>query len=160
MGAEMIWILAPLGSFLWRIRGGLLNAITGKANWMGFNDTVVRLIWSLGMAGAYGALTHLSWWTLLLAFALFAGCTVVGWFGAALLPTKLKDVALLSLSGAIRMALVSVVLLSPWPLAVGVLCGPIYWLGAKLPAPKPWMFWGEWLFGGCVGASLALAVVL
>jgi hypothetical protein len=153
----LIWLLVPLGAFLWRLRGGLLNDLTGQANWMGCNDTVVRLIWSLGMAGVFWLFRMLPLWHAgLLAAALFAGTTIIGWFGAALLPARWRDVLLLSLSGTLRIAFVAVALLSPWPLFAGVLCGPVYWLAAKLPSPQPWMFWGEWFFGATIGASLCL----
>lgn len=162
-----IIILALLGAFLWRLRGGLLNSITGKANWLGFNDTVVRGIWSVGMAWAFwfahpsyhwlGAHWHMPFWLGhgVLALALFAGTTLVGWFGAALLPTRFRDVALLSLSGILRMAPVALVLASPWPLLAGVLFGPAYWLGARIPQkPGGWDFWGEWITGAVIGACL------
>ncbi len=152
----MILILA--GAFFWRLRGGLLNDLTGRANWMGFNDTVVRLIWSVGMAGAFWTADPLEYWRIgILAVALFAGTTLVGWFGAALYPAKWHDIRLLSLSGTLRMAFVAAALLSPWPLLAGVLCGPTYWLASKLPRPHGWMFWGEWFFGAVIGGALCLA---
>ena len=167
-----IIIMAILGSLLWRLRGGLLNSLTGKANWLSvFNDTTVRIIWSAGMSWAFW-LTHYGYhwvaegWFVshgipvrigagLTGSALFAGTTVVGWFGAALLPAKRRDVWLLSLSGILRMAPVALVLVSPWPLLGGLLFGPAYWLGARLPQkPNGWDFWGEWLCGAVIGACL------
>ena len=151
--------MALLGAILWRVRGGLLNSITGKANWMGFNDTVVRGIWSVGMAGAFWLLHPLPYWRAgLLVAALFAGTTVIGWFGAALLPVRFRDVALLSLSGVLRMAFVAVVLFSPWPLLAGLLFGPAYWLGARIPQkPGGWDFWGEFICGAVLGACLVVS---
>ena len=168
-----IIILALLGAFLWRLRGGLLNDLTGKANWLGiFNDTTVRVIWAVGMDWGFW-LTHYGYhwiaegWFVthgapvwigggLTGSALFAGTTVIGWFGAALYPTRLRDVALLSLSGLLRMSFLAVVLASPWPMVAGFLFGPAYWIGAKLPHPKPWMFWGEVITGAIIGACLAM----
>ncbi len=162
-----IIIMALLGAFLWRLRGGLLNSLAGKANWMGFNDTVVRGIWAVGMAWAFW-LTHpghaffgqhyLPAWTApgLLGVALFAGTTIVGWFGAALYPTRWRDVGLLSLSGVLRMSFVALALLSPIPLFGGLLFGPAYWLGSKIPHPMAWMFWGEIITGAMIGACLGM----
>ncbi len=164
-----IIIMAMFGALLWRLRGGLLNNLTGKANWMGFNDTVVRGIWSVGMAAAFwlthpnahwiGNFVHI--WTGFgygfLAAALFAGTTVVGWFGAALLPAKWHDIWLLSLSGVLRMAPIALALLSPIPLIAGLLFGPAYWLGSKIPQkPGGWDFWGEFITGAVIGACLGL----
>lgn len=152
----MTWILIALGAILWRIRGGAIQDWTGVKNWCGFNDTVVRAIWSLGMAGAF-ALSHpLAWWHIaLLAAALFAGTTIVGWFGALACATW-PAVALMSLSGTLRMVFVAAALLSPWPLLAGVLCGPVYWLGYKIPRPAKWLVWPELLWGAVIGASLCL----
>ncbi|MDE3023008.1 MAG: hypothetical protein KGI54_14310 [Pseudomonadota bacterium] len=166
-----IIILMLLGAFLWRLRGGILNSLTGKVNWLGFNDTAVRLIWSVGMSGAFWLLHPSAHWigegwllahgipawcgVILLVAALFAGTTVVGWFGAALLPTRLRDVALLSLSGILRMGPVALVLLSPLLLLAGLLFGPAYWLGARISQrPGGWDFWGEWITGAVIGACL------
>ena len=179
-----VLILALLGAFLWRLRGGLLNDLTGRENFpvlgIPFNDTVVRIIWSLGMGGAFWLLhpTHAwlgeyltvklwaghgiygfaIWWVehSLLCLALFAG-TTIGWFGADLIPpeTDWLDRPLLSLDGLARMAPVALVLLSPWPLLAGLLFGPAYWLGARLPQkPGGWDFWGEWITGAVIGACL------
>lgn len=157
----MLWVLVPLASFLWRIRGGLLNAITGKANWLGFNDTVVRLIYSLGLALAYGFFAGWTWHVGALAVAFFLGCTLIGWFGANLFPEKLSDILLLSLSGLLRMGFVSLALFSVWPLIIGALCGPIYWLGSKVPqVPGGWDFWQEWFFGAAIGISLILSILI
>jgi len=160
---SLVWLLVPLGAMLWRVRGGLINNLTGKANWMGFNDTVVRVIWAVGMAVAYGALAGWTWVVDALALNLFLGCVVVGWFGAQLYPTKFRDIALLSLSGFIRMSFAAFVgfhLQFPLLLLVGAMCGPIYWLGGKLPQkPDGWDFWQEWLFGAAIGAGLAGGVL-
>lgn len=175
-------LLVIMGAFLWRIRGGLLNSITGKENWHGFNDTVVRMLWSCGMAALFwlahpsapwlghhflagiwaaNGLHGFSAWCggyTLLALALFAGTTVIGWMHAELYPKSWRDIWLLSLSGSLRMAFVAVALLSPWPLIAGALCGPIYWVGSRIPQkPGSWQFWQEWLFGALVGASLAVS---
>ena len=154
-------IMAILAAFLWRLRGGLLNNITGQANYrvlgVPFNDTVVRGIWSLGMGGAFWLTHPLPYWRAgLLLVALFGGATL-GWFGAALYPAKWRDVGLLSFSGMLRMTPVALVLLNPWPLLAGLLFGPAYWLASKLPDPKPWMFWGEFLTGAVIGACLAVS---
>lgn len=156
----MAWLLIPLASFLWRLRGGLLNNLTGKANWLGiFNDTVVRLIYSLGLAAGYGAVTAWNWHVALLALALFLGCTVWGWFGACLYPVKWHDVELLSTSGLLRMMFVWAAINSPWPLLAGPMCGPIYWLGGKIPqSANGWDFWQEWLFGAAIGLSLVASI--
>ncbi|HTQ70636.1 MAG TPA: hypothetical protein VMH92_03980 [Acidocella sp.] len=159
----MAWILIPLAAFLWRLRGGLLNSITGTANYkigpLTFNDTTVRIIYSLGLAVAYGVLTAWTWHVAAMAVALFAGCTVWGWFGAALFPTKWRDIGLLSLSGTLRMGFVAAATLSPCPLLAGLLCGPVYWLGSRIPqSPGGWGFWQEWLFGAAIGASLAATI--
>ncbi len=156
---NLAWLLVPLGAILWRLRGGLLNNLTGHTNWLGFNDTVVRVIYSFGLAAAYGLLTGWTWHTPALAVALFAGCTIVGWFGAQLYPVRWRDIGLLSLSGGLRMAFVAAALLSPWPLLAGLLCGPIYWLAGRIPQPWGWGFWQEWLFGGAIGAALAATIV-
>lgn len=169
-----VLFMALLGSLLWRVRGGLLNSLTGKENWLGiFNDTTVRVIWSVGMGWAFW-LTHYGYhwafegWAVahgvpvrvgagLTGLALFAGTTIVGWFGADLMPSRIRNVALLSLSGVLRMAFVALVLASPWPLLAGVLFGPAYWLGAKIPQkPGGWNFWGEWFCGAVIGACLGV----
>lgn len=150
----MEYILIPLGAFLWRLRGGLLNDLTGKVNFLGFNDTVVRLFWSIGMSGAFWLSHPLPAWRIaILALALFAGTTVIGWFGGLAADTP-KHIALASLSGTLRMAFVAVALLSPWPLVAGIVCGPVYWLAYKLPRPAAWCVWPEILFGAVIGASL------
>jgi hypothetical protein len=156
-----LFVFFPLlTAFLWRIRGGLLNNITGAANWMGFNDTVVRIVWSLGTALGFGLMTRFQWVDIALAVGLFLGTTLIGWFGAALFPTKWVDIGLLSLSGTLRMAPVSFVLLNPWPLLAGVLCGPIYWVGSRIPQTAGgWDFWQEWLFGTAIGASLVASAI-
>lgn len=177
-------ILIILGSFLWRLRGGLLNDLTGQENYpvlgVPFNDTVVRILWSGGMAlgmFAFGDINHgllsygvsfLSWYyhiavmwgtllaTVIVALTLFFGTTAVGWMGYNLEPTKLTDVVGLGKSGIMRTALTSVVLLSPWPVLSGVCFGPSYWLGYKIPRLKPWMFWGEIVCGAQYGFFLSL----
>lgn len=159
----MNFLLIPLGAFLWRLRGGLLNDLTGRANWMGCNDTVVRLFWSGGMTGGYWLVHHLpALNTLALFLALFAGTTLVGWLGADVQLTHLtpRGLLLVSISGTLRMVFVAAALLSPWPLVVGILCGPIYWAASKLPHPYNWMFWGEILFGAAIGADLCLVSYL
>lgn len=166
-------LLPILGAFLWRIRGGLINNMTGQQNWHGMNDTAVRCCWSFGMGGLYW-LTHpgahwlgeraaaahgIPGWAgvLLLILALFLGTAAIGWFHAKLYPTHWRSVGLLSLSGVLRMAFPAALLLSPWLLVAGALCGPTYWLAGRLPHPKPWEFWGEWMFGAVIGAALALS---
>jgi hypothetical protein len=163
-----IWPLIPLGAFLWRIRGGMIQDITGVANWHGFNDTAIRFAWAIGMGGAYALLggiwpLHLAWYfglPLLIAM-LFAGTTLIGWFGvdADLDHLSLEQMALASLSGVLRMALLAVGLLSPYPIAAGILCGPIYLLASKLPSPQKWMVWSEFAFGGAIGLSMACAAL-
>ena len=149
-------ILIPLGAILWRIRGGAIEDWTGVKNWHGFNDTAVRLIWSLGMSAAYWLGHPLPWWRVaILAAAFFAGTTIIGWFGSLSADTP-KHVALMSLSGTLRMAFVVAALWSPWPLLAGVLCGPVYWLGYKIPRPASWLVWPELLWGAVIGASLCL----
>jgi hypothetical protein len=153
------WVLIPLAALLWRVRGGLLNAIVGHPNPGGLNDTAVRAIFSAGLAIAYGLLAGWHWHAAALAAGLFAACTVFGWYGASLCPTRWHDIGLLSLSGLLRMSFVALALLSPWPLVAGILCGPIYWLGSKIPqTPGGWDFWQEWLFGAAIGLSLAAAI--
>ena len=164
-------VLALLGAILWRLRGGLLNGLTGKKNWMGFNDTVVREIWSFGMAGAFwlmhphahwlGSPWHLS--TNLCGFFLMVvlfNTSTIGWFGAQLIPPAAdwRDALKLSFDGLMRMAPVALLLLSPWPIVAGVLFGLAYWLGARLPQkPGSWDFWGEWFCGATIGACLAVS---
>lgn len=165
------FLLMILGAFLWRLRGGLLNDLTGQANYrilgVPFNDTVVRIIWSVGMSSAFWLFhpTH-TWlgegWAHahgvplrvgagLTGLALFAGTTDVGWFGANLEPTRWRDIGLLSLSGFLRMSTVALALVSPWPLIAGILFGPAYWVGGKIPRWRPWMFWGEIICGAVIG---------
>jgi hypothetical protein len=150
----MIILMAVLGAFLWRVRGGLLNSIFGRPNPFGLNDTAVRIIWAIGMALPLRLMDGPSWGIAALPITLFLGTVDVGWFGAALYPTAFRDIALLTASGLVRMSLVAAALLSPGPLLAGLLCGPAYWLAGKLPHPRAWMFWGEWLFGALIGASL------
>ena len=153
-----MWISLMLaGAILWRLRGGLLNDVTGRQNAFGMNDTAVRLIWSFGMSAAYWLGHPLPWWRVaILAAAFFAGTTIIGWFGALSADTA-RNVALMSLSGTLRMAFVVAALLSAWPLLAGVLCGPVYWLGYKIPRPASWLVWPELLWGAVIGASLCLA---
>lgn len=165
------FILALLGAFLWRLRGGLLNDLTGRENYpvlgIPFNDTVVRIIWSVGMAAAFWMLHPSANWLgkelilkhqlpvwggfIVLGLALFADTTDVGWFGAALLPTRWRDVGLLSFSGFLRSVAVAAALTSGWPLLAGLLFGPAYWLGSKIPRWRPWMVWGEIICGAVFG---------
>ncbi|MDE1906633.1 MAG: hypothetical protein KGH75_09315 [Rhodospirillales bacterium] len=166
-------ILTLAGAFLWRLRGGLLNDLTGKENWMGFNDTVVRLIWSAGMALGFWWLhpAH-RWlgdsWAMargvpvwvgcgLLGLALFAGVTVFGWRGADIVPQNWNDVGALSESGILRMTFSAVLLQSPVLILAGLLFGPAYWLGARIPRWRRWMFWGEIICGAVIGACLTAA---
>jgi hypothetical protein len=154
----MSWIvLILLGAFLWRLRGGLLNDLTGVANWHGANDTVVRLFWSIGMAAAYSIFAPISWHDLALVVGLFAGTTIVGWFGALAADTP-QRIAMMSLSGILRMAFVAAALFSPWPLIAGIVCGPVYWISYKIPRPAAGWVWPEIMFGGVIGASLAAAI--
>lgn len=169
----IVIFMALLGALLWRIRGGLIEGITGKKNWMGFNDTAVRAIWSIGMAWAFWSTHPAHHWLFegwavhhgvptwvgggLTGLALFAGTTIIGWFGADLYPSKLHDVALLSLSGVLRMSFLAAVLVSPWPLVAGLLFGPAYWAVADLKHTKPWQFWGEFVCGAVIGACMAMA---
>ena len=160
-----------LGGFLWRIRGGLLNNITGQANWLGvFNDTTVRLIFGYGLALAWWGWHGVPWYgALALGLALFIGETWVGWLGASLTPTlpDWTSVTLLSGSTLLRLlpAAVAVGLPVVWAgsqsglggielLECGAVGGLWYWLGARLPSPWPWLFWGEWLFGASLGFTL------
>jgi hypothetical protein len=109
-------------------------------------------------AGAYSAV----WMSALLAAALFAGTTLVGWYGADIHLGHLnpREFGLVTLSGVLRMAFVAAALLSPWPLAAGVLCGALYWAGGRLPVYRSWQFWGEIFFGAAIGASFAAGVVI
>ena len=152
---DFVFLLIPLCAVLWRLRGGLLNDLTGQANWMGCNDTVVRLIFAVGTAAAYGAVTHWTYHVALLAVALFGAC-VIGWFGVAddLTQPTLRDVALISASGLARTALVAAALFSAWPLVAGVLCGPLYWAGSRIPQPFKGCVWQELFFGAALGASI------
>ncbi len=159
----MLIVLALFGAFLWRLRGGLLNDLTGVANYkvgpIAFNDTVVRIIWAVGMASVFAVFHPMPYWQAeVLVTALFVSATI-GWFGADVHLTKpsLRYVAIISASGLARMALVALVLLSPWPLVAGALCGPLYWVGSKIPRPFKGCVWQEILFGAAVGASLCLA---
>ncbi len=154
----MAYIFLILWSaFLWRLRGGLLNQITGVANWNGFNDTVVRGIYACGLTAAFWFLHPVipNWQLLALLGALFVSSTI-SWFGADvhLTAPNLKYVAIISLSGTLRMALVAAALISPWPLLAGIMAGPIYWFGGKLPKPGAWCVWGELLFGAAIGVSI------
>lgn len=183
-----IIVLTLLGSFLWRLRGGLLNGITGQQNYrilgIPFNDTVVRLIWSFGMSIAlflfstpednlikyshsYQHYFHISFGlaecltVLFLAITFFYGVTVIGWRGADLLPTKIRDVVKLSIDGVFRLILTAIALWNIWPLIAGILMGPCYWIAAKLPVPKKmekWLFWGEFITGACIGFCLSMTL--
>lgn len=178
-------IMGLLGAFLWRLRGGLLNDLTGKPNYpilgIPFNDTVVRSLWSIGMAGAlwgFGNLhqglinlgiialhdyynVRLLWCDLLgaiiIGLSLFFGTSAIGWMGYSITPTKWRDVLGLSGSGLARMALPAVLLLSPWLVIAGSLFGPAYWLGNKTPKKYPWLFWGEFYCGFIIGFCLRLS---
>ena len=182
MFSHIVMIL--LGGFLWRLRGGLLNDLTGKANYpvlgIPFNDTAVRTLWSGGMAGtmaAFGGVNHgllsyasnflirhahfgIVWCDILAAIivaaTLFFGTTAIGWMGYNLDPTKEADVIGLSKSGILRTILTSVVLLSPWPVIAGICFGPAYWLGYKIPKTQAWQFWGEIVCGAQYGLFLSL----
>ncbi len=156
-------VLILVSSFLWRIRGGLINALTGQDNFklgpIVFNDTVVRLIWAIGLTLTYGLFAGFSWKLIILAILLFLGATI-GWFGAELFPKTIKDVILITVSGLARMALVSLALLSLWPLLAGLLCGLAYYVGSKIPQkPGGWDFWQEWIFGALIGLSLFLTLI-
>lgn len=151
----MGFFLVFVSSFLWRIRGGMINDFTGKANWMGMNDTVVRLIYAVGTSAVYGALYGWNWHVASLAVSLFAACTI-GWFGAdiGLLHPNLKQIGLISASGLVRGAIISVGSLSFLPVIIGPLAGPICWVSSKLPAGPKWLVWEEFIFGAAIGASL------
>lgn len=155
----MIWLLASLGAFLWRLRGGLLNDITGVANWEGFNDTVVRAIWSIGMAVGFWVFSGWSWHIPVLMVALFLGTTVIGWFGANISTITEEDYLLITFSTTLRLAFVSAALLSPWPILAGLLGGLAYKVGSLLPVPVKGWVWQEIIFGAMVGASLAAVVI-
>lgn len=160
-------------SFLWRLRGGLLNGLTGQDNFkflgIPFNDTVVRIIWSIGIALPVWCIHPNIYWLgknyiisiggssliglPLFSLSLFAGVTVIGWFGADIVPTKWTEMGMLSVSGITRMIFPAILLMNPIPLIVGSLFGPIYLIGAQIPNTKPWMFWGESLCGAMIGFS-------
>jgi len=148
-------LLIPVSSILWRIRGGMLNDITGKANWMGMTDTAVRIIYAVGVSAVYGSAYGWNWHVATLAASLFAACTI-GWFGAdiGLLHPNLKQIGLISASGLVRGAIISIGSLSFAPAIAGVLAGPICWLAARLPSGPKWLVWEEFIFGAAIGASL------
>lgn len=151
----MDFILILISSILWRIRGGMINDLTGKANWLGMNDTVVRLIYAIGTSSAYGCLYGWNWHVATVTVSLFAACTI-GWFGAdvGLLHPNLKQVGLISASGFVRCAIISAGALSFLPAIAGPLAGPICWASARLPAGPKWLVWEEFIFGAVLGTSL------
>ena len=152
-------LLIPVSSLLWRVRGGMINDLTGKANWMGMNDTVVRLLYALGVAATFGVAYGFSPWIAALAIGLFLACTI-GWFGAdiGLLHPTAEEVALISTSGALRGEIITIAALpfgpSLGPLFAGPLAGPICWISARLPKGPKWLVWEEFIFGAVLGASL------
>lgn len=160
MHIALVWLLVPLGAFLWRVRGGLIQDLTGVANWHGFNDTAVRALFAVDMALAWLAFTHEPWRALFLSAALFVTC-VIGWFGAAmgLTDQTFVDAEEITASGFLGMLLPAVVVASPWPLFVGALCSPIYWIGSKIPQPFKGCVWEEILYGAAIGAALAGSVL-
>lgn len=172
-------VMMIAGAFLWRLRGGLLNDLTGQENYkilgIPFNDTVVRILWSVGMTFLF-CLFHPNfyhqfyWWGnficdcqvnaphlftiisfVFVSLSLFYGTTVIGWNGAKILPTNWKQMGRLSLSGVLRMLLPALVMFSIWPLIAGLLFGPAYLIGAKIPVKYKWEFWGEIINGGMIG---------
>lgn len=160
-----------LGALLWRIRGGLINGLTGVSSWHGLGDTAVRLIWAVGMAlGFYIAHHHYAHFMFhipmffniaLLGVAFFCFAAVIGWFNSDLYPKTLKDSWKISLSGLLRSAFVFAVIPNFFILIGGALFGPAYWLGAKIPVTVPnvgerptWQFWGEFIAGFVIGLSL------
>lgn len=170
-------IMVPLGAFLWRLRGGLLNDLTGVANYkvlgIPFNDTVVRIIWSVGIAVPFWLLhpnvnyifkswlmahTGCTWiGCTLFAVSLFAGVTAVGWGKTySLLPPTLALAWPMGKSGFLRMWFPAVVLLSFWPLVAGLLFTITYWLGAKTTVGRKWEFWGEIYTGAEIGFIFSL----
>jgi hypothetical protein len=183
-GLPWFCVLLPmmlLGAFLWRLRGGLLNDLTGQENYpilgIPFNDTVVRIIWSVGMALAFWLIHPNFYWIgewicncgvhpsflfrfvafVFLVLTLFAGTTVFGWFGAELKPASLYASFPLSLSGILRLSFMAVLLWNAWPLLAGLLFGPMYWLGTKLKVTYKWEFWGEILCGAAQGFCFVFA---
>jgi len=148
-------LLIPVSSLLWRVRGGMVNDLTGKENWMGMNDTVVRLLYGLGVAAVHGFAYGFSPWTAALAAGLFLCCTP-GWFGAdvGLLHPTPKQVGLISASGALRGAIIACTSLKLAPFLAGPLVGPICLVAARLPKGPKWLVWEEFLYGALLGASL------
>lgn len=152
---NIAFLLIPLSSFLWRIRGGMVEDWTGQRNWMGMNDTVIRAIYAIGMAAAFGALYGWNYHVALLAVMLFVACTI-GWFGAdvGLLHPTSNQVALISASGLTRGLIIAAATLSLGPVLAGITAGPICWISSHLPKGPKWLVWEEFLFGAALGASL------
>jgi len=152
---NLAFLLIPVSSLLWRVRGGMIEDLTGEANWMGMNDTVVRLLYALGVAATFGAAYGFSPWIAALAIGLFLACTI-GWFGAdvGLLHPTPQQVGLISASGALRGVIIAAAALSFGPLLAGPLAGPICWISARLPKGPKWLVWEEFIFGAVLGASL------
>ena len=149
------------GAFLWRWRGGILNDLTGQANYkilgIPFNDTTVRIIWSVGMTiilyliHPYLFTPYILLKLLSSVLSMFCGVTVVGWMGANIKPTTWSQALSLSWSGFLRMSFTAILFWSIWPLVAGLLFAPAYYFGNKIPSPKPWMFWGEIICGVVIG---------
>lgn len=153
----MIWAVAAmtlLGAALFRLRG---DAIVGST-------TAGRLLWSCGMAAGL-AVVAFAWWPLILALALFVGC-LFPWWGSIDMGrndgTWLKDAALQAIRGVLWVVPAAVVTThfagAWWVVLVGLTAVPFYEIGWRLPLGS----WrgspaGEILFGGAIGATLAVA---
>lgn len=144
-----------MASILWRIRGGMVEDLTGQKNWMGLNDTAVRMIFALGVAALFGLSYGWTWHVAALAVMLFAACTI-GWFGAdiGLLHPDFEQMMDISASGLVRGVLIAFGALSFGPMIAGPTAGPICWISARLPKGPKWLVWEEFLFGAALGASL------
>jgi hypothetical protein len=147
-------------AFLNRVRGGLygdkIRELTPSVRLWGTTTARLSTTGSMLLPILYqeGLVTFLLAW-----LSLYVGF-IFGWKAWQSVETVPNDIFALSLRGLLLTAPMGLIIGSFTIAGAGLLMGPIYYLGKFLPPPQNNVEWGEWIFGGTIGAAIILGGVL
>lgn len=163
-------ILAILGAFVNRCRGGLLNAYGLKTVCKYGNAVVFGVVcgfllnsWQFGVSGAIGMFIGASFgWGKYIAGIINKTFDVneveIKWIDKFVMQTNdhavLRSVVALSLRGLIWTSCIAIALLNPFYAPIGLLMGIVYYVTISLAGEKGWSY-GEWVFGAILWGSFS-----